>query len=204
MKISHRITLLLSLLALLTGCGYHSEDPNQFSANYQTLAVPYIVGDQEGLLTDELIKAIALSGQFTYSENGELILEGKIKTDQTTHIGWQYDRDPITAKRINRLIPNEGRREVSVEFSLISARTGKCIYGPTEIKADSTYDFIDPDSPLDISFLNSAKERQSVLFFSLGQLDSSEGAQNAALAPLYRKLAYKIIYGIENIPFHLE
>jgi len=196
--------ILLSLLAFLTSCGYHWDDPEQLSAHYQTVAVPYVVGDQEGFLTDELVKAIGLSNQFTYAKGGELILEGTIVSDQTSHIGWQYDRDPTTGVRINRLVPNEGRREVAIQFSLVSARTGKVLYGPVKVTAQSDFDFVDSDSLLDTSFLTPTGGRQSALFFSLGQLDSMQGAQSAALEPLYRKLAYKIVRGMENIPFNLE
>lgn len=188
----------------LTSCGYYWQHPEELSAYYRTLSVPYIIGDLEGLFTDELVKAVGRSSQFTYSKEGEIILEGKLTNDQTTHIGWQYDRDPVKGERINRLIPNEGRREVTVQFSLVSVRTGQVLYGPIDVTAYTDYDFVDSDSLFDTSFLTPKGGRQSVLFFSLGQLDSTQGAQNAVLKPLYRKLAEKIVRGIENISFSLE
>lgn len=191
-------------LLFLTGCGYHFEDPDQLGAHFQTISVPYIEGDLDGMLTDALIKAVALSNQFAYAKGGELILEGEITSDQTSHIGWQYDRSPTTSERQNRLVPNEGRREIALSFSLISARTGKTLYGPIVVKASSDFDFVDSDSLLDTSFVTPTGGRQSTLFFSLGQLDSVEGAKAAVLTPLYQKLAYKIVEGIENIPFNIE
>ena len=196
--------IILSLLVLNASCGYHFEDPEQLATRYQTIEVPYVAGDQEGFLTDELVKAIGLSNRFTYAKGGELILQGTIVADQTTHIGWQYDREPTSGVRINRLVPNEGRREVTVQFSLIAARTGKVLCGPINVTAYSDFDFVDSDSLLDTSFLTPTGGRQSALFFSLGQLDSIQGAQSAALESLYQKLAYKIVRGMENIPFNLD
>jgi len=191
--------LLLSLPFFLTGCGYHWEESDQLATHYQTLAIPYVQGDEEGFLTDALVKAVGLSNQFSYAKGGELIFEGKIISNQTSNVGWQYDRDPVSGTRINRLVPNEGRREVTVRFSLVAARTGKVVYGPIDVSAHVDYDFVDSDSLLDTSFLTPTGRRQSVLFFSLGQLDSMQGAQSSAREPLYQKLATKIVRGIENI-----
>lgn len=191
--------LLLSLPFFLTSCGYHWEDSDQLSSHYKTVSIPYLKGDEEGLLTDELVKAIGLSSQFTYAKEGELILEGKIVSDQNSNIGWEYDSDPTTGARINRLVPNEGRRELTVRFSLVAARTGKVVYGPIDVSAHVDYDFVNSDSLLDTSFLTPTGGRQSVLFFSLGQLDSMQGAQSSAREPLYQKIATKIVRGIENV-----
>jgi len=188
--------LILLNLFFLTSCGYHTEDSNS-----RTISIPYVKGDQEGLLTDALVKAVSLSNQFTYAKGAELTLEAEIVYDRTEHIGWKYDRKPTSGERINRLVPSEDRREVTIRFSLISERSGKVIYGPTEVTADSAFDFVDSDSSLDTSFITPSGRRSSALFFSLGQLDSAEGAKHAALTPLYRKLAHKTIEGIENISF---
>lgn len=193
------ILLNFALLLLLSGCGYHWEDQERLSAHYQTVSVPYVKGDLDGLLTDALVKAIGLSNQFTYAKDGELILEAAIVSDQVNHIGWQYDRDPTSGARENRLVPNEGRLEVAVNLSLVSARTGKVLHGPIQVRAHSDFDFVDSDSLLDTSFITPTGGRQSVLFFSLGQLDSIDGAKDAARYPAFDKLARKIVEGMENL-----
>ncbi len=181
------------------GCGYRYEGAlGPFGGEY-TLFVPYVGGDREGILTDELVKAITLSSRFTYARQGALTLQGKIIDDQQESIGWQYEHVPKTGSRLNQLTPSEERREVAAEFVLISSRTGKVVYGPFIVKAHSDYDFIDPDSPLDTSFETKTARRFSTLSFSLGQLSSMQDARSAALKPIYRALAHKVIAGIERI-----
>lgn len=171
------------------------------SCIHKRISIPYIKGDSNGKLTDALIKQLCLSNYFTYSqERGDLILEGKIIRDAKEHLGYQFDRQPISGERVNRLVPDEERREVTILFSLIDPESQKVIFGPMEVTACSDYDFINSDSLQDTSFINGANHRESVLFFSLGQLDSLQGASQVALDPLYRKLAQKIVDGLENTP----
>lgn len=198
---SHLKRFKCFLFFFLVGCGYHFEsEEDQLTCQGQTLVVPYVQGDIDGQFTDALIKAIALSPHLTYAKEGELILEASLSDDSLTHIGWQYDRDPLSGDRINRLIPNEGRLELSVTLSLTSSRTKKVLHGPITVSAHSDFDFVDTDSLLDTSFLTPDGRRQSSLFFSLGQLDSREGALESSRAFLFHKLAKKIVRGIENLP----
>lgn len=163
--------------------------------------MPYFSGDQEGILTETVIRALNVSGNFAYADReGSAILEGEVIRDHLEHIGYQYDRRPVSGKRINRLVPNEGRREITVRISLVDSRSQEVLYGPFEVSASSDYDFVDSDSLRDTSFIGSNGERQSSLFFSLGQLDSAEGAQEATLEPLYERLALKIVEGLSHLP----
>lgn len=129
---------------------------------------------------------------------------GKVVSDTNEHIGYQFDRDPITGHRIHRLIPNEGRREIIVEITLTDTRTQKVLYGPEKISAFGDYDFVDSDSLRDTSFINPRGTRESSLFFSMGQLDSVDGAKATSLDPIYRELALKIVEGISNLPYNVE
>lgn len=167
----------------------------------ETISIPYFKGDTSGALTDSVIKGIATSESFRYTDKkGNLLLEGKVISDTNENIGYQFDRDPTSGERIHRLVPNEGRREITVEIHLTDTRTQKIIYGPVKISAFGDYDFVDSDSLRDTSFINPAGVRESSLFFSLGQLDSINGAQRASLDPIHRRLALKIVEGISNLP----
>ncbi|MDN3509565.1 MAG: hypothetical protein P0S93_06115 [Candidatus Neptunochlamydia sp.] len=189
--------LIIPLSSLLTGCGYHTD------RGEQTLSVPYFTGDTNGTLTDSVIKALAASGNFRYTDkNGSLLLEGTIISDTNENIGYQFDR--ISNQRIHRLVPNEGRREITVEILLTDTRTQKVVYGPAKISASGDYDFVDSDSLRDTSFINAAGARRSSLFFSMGQLDSINGAQATSLDPIHRRLSLKIIEGISNLPYNAE
>lgn len=182
---------------MLSSCGYHTD------SNEETLSIPYFKGDSDGKLTDTVIQAFTTSGHFVYANHGgHLLLEGKVVSDTNEHIGYQFDRDPISGQRIHRLVPNEGRREITVEFTLVDTRTQKVIFGPEKMTAFGDYDFVDSDSLRDTSFINARGTRESSLFFSLGQLDSVDGAKGTALDSIYRQLALKIVEGISNLPYN--
>ena len=190
---------LLSLCCLcLYGCGYHFEGSQEtLTSSSLGISIPYVMGDQEGKLTDALIKQVSLSGFFHYQADAHLQLQASILQDQNEQIGYQYDRDPIKGSLIKRLIPNEGRRELVVEISLIDLRENQTLLGPLKVKGSSDYDFVNSDSIRDTSFIDPSGKRESVLFFSLGQLDSFEGASASAATPLYQKLSQKIVQGLE-------
>lgn len=82
---------------------------------------------------------------------------------------------------------------MSIEITMIDAFDEKILMGPVTISANSEYDYIDVGSVRDLTFINSKGQRETVLSFSQGQLDSSEGAQDATLEPLYRHLAKKAV-----------
>jgi len=198
--------LWIALLSsgFLTSCGYHVDDDEALSA-FPTISVPYFNGDQSGVLTDIVVKSLSSSGVFNYANRGGAItLEGKIVSDNCENIGYQYDRHPVSGERINRLVPNEGRRVVTVEITLIDSRSLKTLYGPFTVSAYSDYDFVDSDSLQDASFINATGTRESVLFFSLGQLDSIDGAKAASLDPIYHRLATKITEGLSHLPYNIK
>ncbi len=189
----------------LSGCYYHLEGEQRESFTIKKIAVPYIQGDLDGRLTETLIKTLSQSTQLAYAKkNEEWIFEGKIGEDSLEDIGYQYDRDPLSDERINRLIPNEGNRMITLSFSLIDAKTDEIVLGPVDVSASQDFDFVDTDSLFDVSYMNPEGSLEPVLFFSLGQLDSKEGAKNSALTPLYKTLSCKIVEGIEHALFHLE
>ena len=196
----HICKISLLLLTLLTSCGYHLTKSEE-----TTLSIPYIKGDVNGAFTNSLIKAFATSGEFQYTDHGAtLLLEGKIISDKTQNIGYQFQRDPSSGKRTNRLLPSEGRREITVEIILINTHSQKTLYGPLTVSAHIDYDSVDSTSLRDTSFISMKQPRQSVLSFSLGQLDSIDGAKETALEPLYHRLALKIVEGISNVFYTKE
>ncbi len=190
-------------MLFLLGCsGYHWEDDQKAPAASRTpIFVPYVQGDREGVLTEELIKAIGLSNHLFYAAKGGLTLKGAIVSQEERAIGWKYRHLPKTGDRINQLIPNEQREEILVECSLFLTCTGEKVSGPFFVKATRDYDFSDPDSAY---FLTGEGEPLSTLSFSLGQLGSFQDARQTVLHSLYRELARKIIFGVENICSELE
>ena len=164
----------------------------------RTISVSYLTGDDKGLLTDAVIKALSLSGSFKYvCNNGDYTLKGEVIESKIQQTGYEYDKTITTGERINRLIPNEGRAEKAALISLIDTSSGKTVYGPFSVKASSDFDFVNTDSVQSTSFLDVAGNRQSVLFFSLGQLDSEEGAQDISSEAVNKNLSKKIAEGVQ-------
>jgi hypothetical protein len=181
---------------MLASCGYHFEDEEYEAEMRRTISVPYIQGDVQGQLTNEVIRQISHAGCYEYvREGGALTLKIEIVADSTNKIGYRYDRNEQTCVRSKNIQPVESRREVTVEVSLIDEASMIDIVKPTLVRSTSEYDFVGTHSLCDLSFINNGR-RVTVESFSLGQLDSVEGAQDDTLTPLYRELARKIVTGI--------
>lgn len=180
-------------LLFLAACGYHMERGEKIS-----IAVPYVIGDHEGALTEALARAISRTANFQYAkEDGDWVLKAKILKVNNDRIGYRYDRDDKSGKRRDNIIGTENRKEITVEVSVIDATTNKLIAGPQVIKADAQYDYVDPNSLQDLSFIDPATgKRVTSIAFSLGQLDSVGSAGEDAIFPIYRILAQKIVDGL--------
>lgn len=177
--------LLLLSLSLLYSCNY------QWQQDDIVLSVPIVAGDEDGLLTAEIIKALAHSGQVRLvNDAGDYCLKVAVANNVTERIGYRRDPQKIEGKVKKQLLASEGRRMMTVEVSLFEG--DDCIFGPNCISAEADYDFVDGDSLQDLAFVDSQGQVQTVLPFSLGQLEPIEAAQEAAARPLYKKLAQKI------------
>src|SRR5437899_3061785 len=105
------------LLVLLSSCGYRFENEEPVLSTAKTITVPYVKGDTEGLLTNELIHQLTNAGFNCLQGGGDLILNGVVVADNSERIGFRYDRHGPTGKRRHRLIASENRRVVTVEIS---------------------------------------------------------------------------------------
>jgi len=184
--------LFSALLVLLTfSCGYHFEQGPS-----KTISVSYSTGDQEGELTNALAFAVAQVPGLTYVRNGgELCLEVKMLSTSDDKIGFRYDRKDKSGKRRRNLIATENRKILRAEVTLYDA-CGQCLMGPMIAEADAYYDYADQNSLRDLSLVDAGKENVSSVSFSLGQLDTIDGAKQDAYSPAYRELALKIVTGI--------
>lgn len=181
-------------LVVLSACGYHFEGTD---ANAVTISVPYIKGDPEGILSAEIVRALSSSGQFDCVQTGGMLtLEAAIIAEGDDRIGYRYDRDPTTGKLRDNIVGTENRLTVSAEVKLIDNYTQQFVIAPQVVKAYSEYDYVDSNSIRDLTFYAPNGTPEKVLDFSLGQLDSVEGAHDDSLAVIYRHLAQKIVSGI--------
>jgi len=184
----------LSLFCLvLAACGYRWQ-PEYPDGQRPTLAVPFVIGDAEGNLTAELVRALSRSG-LADIKNGtaHYRLEVKIQNGSIETVGYRRDRQIIKGESKKNLLASEGRRSMTVEAVLYHGKTDEVAYGPYVISADADYDYVDGDSLQDLAFTGSGGGQIIVLPFSLGQLESNEAAQEAAARPLYIQLAQKIV-----------
>ena len=85
---------------------------------------------------------------------------------------------------------------MSVELKLIDAYTQDILLGPQVIKAHADYDYVDSNSIRDLTFVTHHGKPEKILDFSLGQLDSVDGAHDDSNDVVYQILAQKIVDGI--------
>lgn len=189
------MSLLLSF-SLLTSCGY------QWTLDYPegvrpSISVPFATGDEEGFLTTEITSALSSSGiADVVSSNGDFELNVMVTDCQIDKIGFRIVPQKVNGKVRNNLRPSEGRKRLTVEASLCSGE--EIVYGPYVIVADADYDYVDGDSAQDLTFVSPAGTTVTVLPFSLGQLEPIDSAEIAAMRPLYRKIAQKIVDAISS------
>lgn len=188
LSLKNKVIFLIVGMLALAGCGY------KFAADSPTLSVPYIKGDVDGLFTTAFVGTIAKSGAYQYvDKGGEYLLELAIVSDEYQQIGYRYDREERTGIRINRLEPVEERHKIAVEVKLFDRASGELLRTPFIVKATTDYDFVDQDSAVDVSFVTPSGRTRSVLDFSLGQLDSRDGARDNSRRVLFNKISEKII-----------
>lgn len=176
---------ILTLL-LLSSCCYYA-GAGSLSSRFQTVSIPYVKDDRDGVLTRELIKAFATRSTLEVVNcAGDLTLNVEIINVDEENIGFRYDRNK-KGRFIHEVIPVETRLKVVACVSLVEAVSGNFIVQPIYIEA--TYDFDhDYTSPMN-----------AVNIFSLGQLTDYDEAYDAALKPLYHKLAQKICDYVNDV-----
>lgn len=188
----YKSIIIIIICSLNFSCGYHFLTKQK---TFSTLSIPYIEGDLDGDLTNILIQKITDLGYFTpVSGISDFIIQARVRSDRVDVIGFQFDPKYIEDKRV---IANENRRYIELEFSILSGRTREKLFGPYFIKESIDYDFLD-----DYLCENSIQKQQSPLSFSLGQLDSREGAFSSCTTPLFHKVTDRISRIIFSVLTH--
>jgi hypothetical protein len=190
------LNLKLLLIALsFTSCGYHTA----VSDNKTTISIPYVEGDAQGQFTAELIRQLTNSDIYEFvKKDGDLDLKVTIVGDKSDIIGFQYDLSHKKGKIERNLMAEENRRTLTAQVTLTDTSTEKVVMGPVNISTSTDFDYIDVNSLKEVSFINAHGNREKTISFSLGQLDSIEGAQDAALTPIYRQLAQNIALALQK------
>lgn len=187
--------VILSLLALfLSSCRYKSAVLNINGDTVITTAIPVIKDDPEGYLRNYLAREMATTGSIYYKDTGSKYkLVVSIERDSNSKISFLWDRDPETNKNLHVFYPAEGMREVVAKVELINAKTEDAVIEPFFISASADYDFVNPTVLDTVEFRDALGGDESILQYSLGQLDSEEGAKTESYNPVYQRLAKKIV-----------
>lgn len=180
---------LCLVLFLCWGCRYQFED----STNKLSVCVPYIRGDIQGQLNQVLIKEISACNGFDYSYDADFLLHITILKDKDEPIGYCYDRNPSNQTLRKNIVRVEARRLITAEIQLIDQRSNCVVIGPFRVNANADFDCINPDSLADIVVALPNQKSQRMIDFSLGQLDSVEGAHDDSAQVVYHILARKIV-----------
>jgi hypothetical protein len=166
---------------MLVACGYRTVLPLDGCSQANTIAIPFVEGDRKGILTQTLIYTLGLRTPLVYKDgNAAYLLQVKLLKIDEENIGFRYDRNR-KGKLRHTVIPTEMRLTAIAEITLSSTETGELVIPLTIVKASLDFDH-------DYYF-----DRDAVNVFSLGQLADVDAAREAALPPLYRNLARKIV-----------
>ena len=166
--------LLLALVAL-PSCSYKMAS----HSNNLVVDVPFIQGDELGVLNKKIVYYLSQSGQFIYhpSSAKAFVHVDNLKV-RKINVGYRYEVDE-SAELTNRVIPSESRLFVTAYVSLKNS-IGEIIKGPFIAKAHHDYDFD--------FFANFG----GVTPLSRGQVEEGTAAEELARSPLFDKFARTI------------
>lgn len=182
MKCPYTKICCLLFTSSLLGCGYQLKDC-QNSWSHNSLSVPFIKGDRDGALTQEVVDLLTEEGRYNYTPCGGILeLHARVVDEILDNVGFSYDLEQVNNKPepTKVIIPTETRLTITIEVSIINKQSG-CTIIPNFTLTDSIV--------FDHDYYTI---RNNVNTFSLGQLTEFEEAQSAAFRPLYHKIAKKI------------
>jgi hypothetical protein len=184
-------SLLFLILLSCSACGYHATGHFQ-EANGKTLSIPYAYGDGDGLLTAEIIAQVQKETGFNFSQNGgEYTLKVHLLDTKNQNIGFRYDPHKLESGK-KKLIPEEVRRRLLANVSIIHSASNAVVKGPAYIMGTCEYDH---------RYYNLS---HNINRFSLGQLTDIDTTYDVVNTPLYRDLARQIALWLANNSDSLE
>lgn len=191
----NKVIALCCLASLLSSCGYHFT-PTTYEGDRVSISVPYIQGDPEATLNNQLTSTLARSGRFDCVQSGgDFMLQVVILSDTNSKIGYRFDRDDVTGRRRQNILGIENRRSLVTQVTLYDSHSGDVLFGPVAVTSQVDYDYVDPGSPRDLNTTTSSGTIPTIRY-SYGQLDTVEGAHDDASPPMYQGLSQKIVDSI--------
>lgn len=173
-------SILIFTALILSSCGYQFGQGG-IAERYNTISVPIVQGDRDGVITAAIIRRLTESGAYEYRNcGGSLVLNVKIVEVRDQNIGFRYDRKK-GGQLDNTIIPAETRLTAVAEVSAVDSCSRCAVLGPVFIRACVEFDH---------DYYNS---RDGINVFSLGQVSDYDEAYDAAQRPLSEALATKIV-----------
>lgn len=169
-----RFVAVLGALFLASCHGYVLQQP----ASSASVEVPFVPGDEEGLMTQEIILALQRSG-FQVASPGRFELKLELESKHTRVLGYAYSHDD-KGNLTTSLSPNEARINTRYRVSLIDKHLEEVVAGPDLLDTSVDYDHEIEEVPY-----NSVQA-------SMGQLNVGSEAQIGAQSTLGRKLAKEV------------
>ncbi|MCH9621232.1 MAG: hypothetical protein S4CHLAM20_06500 [Chlamydiia bacterium] len=199
-----RYLTFIAMSLLMVSCNYKSSSLCLNGQDVIETSIPVIKKDPNGYLRNYLAREMSYSNSLYYKDRrAKYNLLVSITEDRNSKITFMWDRDPVTGRDLKVFYPSEGMREVVAKVELVDAATGEKVIEPFFLNESVDYDFVNPTVRSAVEF-PSTTGTQSVLQFSLGQLDSEEGAQDASYNPVYEKLAKKIVTRLARTRFNKQ
>jgi hypothetical protein len=172
------------MLAIMTGCaGWHVA--NSVTSDRSTISIPYAQGDSTGEFTSRLIEFVNRQPGFQVDDSGRYLLIVSLLDHKEQKIGYRYDPLKLDKGR-KKIIPNENRGKELAEVALVDRFTNKTVGGPAFILGSADYDHQE----------NTIDRNTNKL--SLGQLSDIDAEHDVVSNPLYRDLAQKISFWLQN------
>jgi hypothetical protein len=171
-----RVFLALAMACLLlSACQGYVLHEN--STSY-SLEVPFIPGDEDGLMTQEVILALERSGLNVVRE-GRYELQMVLEKQNSRTLGFTYVHDD-EGNLTSSLGANEERIHCVYLISLVDKHAEEILAGPDRLEVNINYDLEVEEVPY-----NSVQD-------SMGQLNIGSEAMASAKAALGRRLAKEV------------
>ena len=179
-----------SLILLITSsCGYRYARSYKDEST-ETISIPFVSGDETGILTTFLIEEINKETGLEYQQSsGKYTLNVRIVDSKFENIGFRFNHKKKRHEEklvVNKLIPNESRIKILAEVTVTDSSTNSSILGPVHIIAYADFDH------------QNRSINHSINRISQGQLTDIDTASSSVNTPLYRNLAHEIANYITN------
>lgn len=190
----NRILMVALLLVTLSSCRYKSAGLKLGNDSIVEMTIPVIKKDPNGALRNALARQIASNRSLYYkTSKAKYELRVSVVEDKDSVICYMWDRNPSNNERLDVFYNTEGKKEVIAKTELVNAKSGEVVVGPYYLNASVIFDFVNPTVASTLSFQEPIGTEVSALQYSLGQLDSEEGAKEEAYNPAFNLLAEKIV-----------